>query len=151
MKRLSVLMACLLLGCQVGPKYERPAVEVPEAWKETAPRFAEDGRWWRIYGDPQLEATVDEALTGNADLLIAAARVAEARAVLGEANSFCWPSVSAQASASRQEVSTRTATFFSGIPREYAISRVRIDCIACNSLPSFSTFQRQWRIMCAHC
>ena len=38
---------------------------------------------------------VDEALKGNADLLIAAARVDEARALLGEANSFFWPSVDA--------------------------------------------------------
>ena len=40
---------------------------------------------------------VDEALAGNADLLIAAARVDEARALLGEANSFFWPRVDAQA------------------------------------------------------
>ena len=47
---------------------------------------------------------VDEALAGNTDLLIAAARVDEARALLGEANSFFWPSVDAQAGVSRQQV-----------------------------------------------
>ncbi len=127
MKRFSLLAACLLIGCTVGPKYEKPAVELPETWKETAPRFAEDGKWWRVYQDASLEAVVEEALSHNADLLIAAARVDEARALLGEANSFFWPSIDAQASASRQEVSTRTSTFFSGIPREYSNHRATLN------------------------
>ncbi|HET9349781.1 MAG TPA: TolC family protein, partial [Burkholderiales bacterium] len=127
MRRVFLSLVALLAGCTVGPKYEKPAVELPEAFRETAPRFAEDGRWWRIYQDSSLEAVVDEALANNADLLIAAARVDEARAVLDEANSFFWPSVSAQATASRQQVSTRTATFFSGIPREYNSHRATLN------------------------
>ena len=70
---------------------------------------------------------VDEALNGNADLLIAAARVDEARALLGEANSFFWPSVDAQAGVSRQQISTRTATSFPGIPREYSNHRATLN------------------------
>jgi outer membrane protein TolC len=132
MNKLWFALCVLLIGCSVGPKYEKPAVELPETWKETAPPHsypgAEDGKWWTIYQDATLEFTVEEALTYNADLLIAAARVDEARALLGEANSFFWPRVDAQASASRQEVSTRTATFFSGIPREYNSHRARSTC-----------------------
>jgi multidrug efflux system outer membrane protein len=127
MRTVFLWVVALLAGCTVGPKYEKPAVELPEAWKESAPRFAEDGRWWRIYADSQLEATIDEAMASNADLVVAAARVDEARAVLDEANSFFWPSVSAQATASRQQVSTRTATFFSGIPREYSSHRATLN------------------------
>jgi outer membrane protein TolC len=127
MRTVFLWVVALLAGCTVGPKYEKPAVELPEAWKEAAPRFAEDGRWWRIYADSQLEATIDEAMASNADLVVAAARVDEARAVLDEANSFFWPSVSAQATASRQQVSTRTATFFSGIPREYSSHRATLN------------------------
>ena len=126
MRKLSLLLV-VLAGCTVGPKYERPEVELPEAWKQTAPRYAEDGKWWRIYGDPDLERTVDEALKGNGDLLIAAARVDEARALLGEANSFFWPRVDVAAGASRQQVSTRTATSFPGIPREYNNHRATLN------------------------
>ena len=93
MNRIAVAACLLLAGCINPVKYERPAVELPEAWKEAAPRFAEDGRWWRIYDDTALDAVVDEALARNGDLLVAAARVDEARALLGEANSFFWPSV----------------------------------------------------------
>jgi multidrug efflux system outer membrane protein len=127
MKRLSLLASLVLAGCINQPKYDRPAVDLPQAWKESAPRFAEDGRWWRIYQDAELEKVVDEALKGNADLLVAAARVDEARALLGEANSFFWPSVNANAAVSRQQISTRTATSFPGIPREYSNHRATLN------------------------
>jgi multidrug efflux system outer membrane protein len=122
-----LIVAIVVAGCGVQPRYEKPAVELPEAWKETAPRFAEDGRWWRIYQDSSLEATVDEALANNADLLIAAARVDEARALLGEARSFFFPRVDANASAGRQQISQRTATSFPGIPREFSNYRATLD------------------------
>jgi len=123
--RISLVL--LLAGCAVQPKYERPAVELPESWKQTAPRFAEDGRWWRIYGDASLEAVVDEALKGNGDLLVAAARVDEARALLGEAESFFFPQVDAQGSASRQQISTRTAVAPPGVPREFSSYRATLN------------------------
>jgi len=124
----SAFLATLFLaGCIQPVKYERPAVELPDAWKETAPRFAEDGRWWRIYDDAALDAVVDEALSGNGDLLVAAARVDEARGLLGEANSLFWPSIDAQAAASRQQISTRTATAFPGIPTEYSNHRATLN------------------------
>jgi len=127
MRKICLLSFFVLLGCSVQPKYEKPAVEVPETWKQTAPRFAEDGRWWRIYEDSSLEATVDEALANNADLLIAAARVDEARALLGEARSFFFPRVDAEAGARRQQISQRTATSFPGIPREHSNYRATLN------------------------
>ncbi len=122
MNRFS-LIVLLIAGCSVQPKYERPAVELPEAWKQTAPRFAQDGRWWRIYEDEVLAAFVEEGLKNNPDLRIAAARVDEARALAAEARSFLLPTVDAQGSASRQQLSTRTAVAPPGVPREYSSYR----------------------------
>src|SRR3954465_234691 len=127
MARLALAACLLVAGCIQPVKYERPAVELPEAWKEAAPRFVEDGRWWRIYDDAALDALVEEALSRNGDLLVAAARVDEARALLGEANSFFWPEVGAQASARRQQISTRTATSFPGIPTQYTNNRATLN------------------------
>jgi multidrug efflux system outer membrane protein len=129
--RAQVLVLVFLVGCSAQPKYERPAVELPEQWKgvdaSTAPRFAEDGRWWRIYQDVQLEKTVEEALAGNADLLVAAARVDEARALLGEARSFFSPRVDATASVARDRISQRNATSFPGVPREFSSHRAALE------------------------
>jgi multidrug efflux system outer membrane protein len=127
MSRFFCIIFLLLAGCVSPVNYERPPVELPEAWKESAPRYAEDGRWWRIYQDPDLDKVVDEALLGNADLLVALARVDEARGLLGEANSFFFPRVDAQGTVSRQQVSTRTATAFPGIPREYSNHRATLN------------------------
>jgi multidrug efflux system outer membrane protein len=127
MLRFLAISPLLLAGCVTPVHYERPPVELPAAWKESAPRFDEDGRWWRIYGDGDLDKTIDEALGANADLLIAAARVDEARGLLGEANSFFWPSVDARFATSRQEISTRTATAFPGIPRQYNNHRATLN------------------------
>jgi multidrug efflux system outer membrane protein len=123
MSRSLAVVLLLLSGCAVPVAYERPAVVLPEAWKESAPRYTEDGRWWRIYQDAELERVVDEAIAGNADLVIALARVDEARALLGEARSFLWPSLDAQGSASRQQISTETATSPPGIPRQFTTYR----------------------------
>ena len=127
MRRLLSISLLALTGCVAPVKYERPPVELPAAWKESAPRFDQDGRWWRIYADGELDKTIDEALGANADLLIAAARVDEARGLLGEANSFFWPSVDARVVSSRQEISTRTATAFPGIPRQYNDHRATLN------------------------
>src|SRR5256712_3548217 len=120
-------LVLLLAACSTQPPYERPQVELPAAWKEAAPRLAEDGRWWRIYRDQELDKVIDEAFAGNADLVIAAARVDEARALVAEAESFFFPRVDAQASGSRQQISTRTATSFPGIPRQYSDYRATLN------------------------
>jgi multidrug efflux system outer membrane protein len=122
MKRF-LLLVIFLGGCSVQPKYEKPEVELPAAWPETAPRFAEDGRWWRIYEDAELEWTIDEALAANGDLLIAAARVDEARALLAESRSFFWPRIDAVGSVGRQRTSERTAFSPPGIPNEFTTYR----------------------------
>src|SRR5688572_3880556 len=124
MKRL--LLLAFVAGCSVQPRYETPAVELPEAWQETAPRFAEDGRWWSIYEDAQLDKAIEEALAANGDLLVAAARVDEARALLAESRSFFWPRIDAVGSASRQRTSERTALSPPGIPNEFSTYRAAL-------------------------
>ena len=113
-----VLLALLLAGCATQPDYQRPTVELPQAWKESAPRFAVDGRWWRIYGDPTLDKLVDEALANNADIALAVARVDEARAQVGVAESYLYPRLDATLDRSRSLNSTATGLFPTNIPRE---------------------------------
>jgi multidrug efflux system outer membrane protein len=117
MNRFIVLVA-VLAGCAVQPDYKRPAVELPEAWKQSAPRAAADGRWWKVYRDPALERLVDEALAHNSDLSLAVARVDEARALLGIAQSRLLPSVDATFDRSRSLSSAATGMLPPNVPRE---------------------------------
>ena len=127
MKKFALLCLVLLSACATGSAQQRPAPELPTAWTESAPRFAEDGRWWRIYEDPLLDNLVDESLAGNADLVIAAARVDEARALVGEAQAGFFPTLDARGGATRQQNSQRTATFFPGIPTRYSDYRATLN------------------------
>src|SRR3981081_4103464 len=59
MRRLALLCVALLGACATGNSGQKPPpAELPAAWKESAPRFAEDGRWWRIYDDAVLDSLV---------------------------------------------------------------------------------------------
>ena len=124
---LSSSLLALVAACGGAPKFERPPVELPQAWKETAPREVEDGRWWRLYNDASLNALVEEGIAGNADLAVAAARIDEARAVLAEIQGGFYPTLDARAGASRQRVSQRTATAFPGIPTQYSDYRATLN------------------------
>jgi multidrug efflux system outer membrane protein len=115
----TILLSTLLAGCSTVAPYQKPALDLPEQWQDSAPRPAPREAWWKIYDDPALDTLVEEAFRSNADLVVAAARVDEARAVLGEASSFFWPRIDAQGGASRTEVSRRTATAFPGFPRQF--------------------------------
>jgi multidrug efflux system outer membrane protein len=127
MRNLALLLVLFVVACSSTKPYQRPPVDLPAAWKESAPRYAEDGRWWMIYGDPALETLVEEALKGNADLLVAAARVDEARGVLGETRAAQLPTVDGRLSSTRQHNSANTAFSPPGAPREFSTQRATLN------------------------
>jgi multidrug efflux system outer membrane protein len=127
--------AAVVAGCAVTPDYQRPAVELPAAWKESAPAAwpgstqasMADGRWWRVYADPALERLVDEALARNTDIALAAARVDEARALVRESEAARMPTVEANAGANRSRASAATGLRPPGLPQERSNYRVTLD------------------------
>jgi NodT family efflux transporter outer membrane factor (OMF) lipoprotein len=54
-----------------------------------APAIADS--WWTAFGDPQLDALVDQALAGSPTLQIALARMREAQAQLSVSRAATWP------------------------------------------------------------
>src|SRR5712691_13543284 len=86
---------------------------------------AVDAGWWKVYGDPVLERLVDEALAHNANVMLAIARVVEARAALSATSADQRPQVSASANRSRTRVSQRGPTPLpQGVNREFNDTRV---------------------------
>ena len=57
--------------------------------------------WWKAYGDPQLDALVDDALKGNPTIALAEARVRKADAFAREAGAAQSPRVTANAAVTR--------------------------------------------------
>ena len=100
MKRLIpiLLAGTALAGCAVGPRYQAPVTPAngsgPFASAPSGPTSAEASSptWWRLYDDPVLDHLVEQALTENSDLKAAAANLAYAEALVGEARSNQLPS-----------------------------------------------------------
>ncbi|MBS0579821.1 MAG: efflux transporter outer membrane subunit [Proteobacteria bacterium] len=59
-------------------------------------------QWWRSYGDPQLNALIDEALAGSPSLEIAQARLRAAQAQAEAAGAARWPSAVVNGEVTRQ-------------------------------------------------
>ena len=139
MKRIiaTSLATLALAGCMVGPNYRSPAPEAPAQTpflSAQSPAFTQDqppGRWWSLFADPVLDRLVEQALSNNTDLRIAAANLSRARAVLRETRSGLFPSATANASAtySRQSgdqlgfqgVATQGDSYDAGIDASYQI------------------------------
>ena len=89
-------LAAALAGC-AGPRADAPiaaAVAPPPAWRTAlGPGEPIQADWWSAFGDPQLTALVERALTSNTDIAIAAARVEEARSQLDLARAQLAPQI----------------------------------------------------------
>jgi outer membrane protein, multidrug efflux system len=102
-----VVAAALLGGCMLGPNYKRPVVAEPGTFRGQATAEAEslaDAPWWDVFQDPILKYLIQQALHANYDVRIAAARVQEARALLGVARSDLYPSLDYGVGAARGNV-----------------------------------------------
>jgi multidrug efflux system outer membrane protein len=99
----------LLTGCMVGPKYKRPAVNVPPDYRAPEPQQAAaasslgNEQWWQVYQDPVLTQLIHTAVAQNYDVRIAAARVLEAQAQVGITRANQLPSASVGADVFSQQ------------------------------------------------
>jgi multidrug efflux system outer membrane protein len=107
-------------GCVQGPDYARPAVAVPDEFRFQAATGSFEGDtevWWDAFGDPTLNAMVDEALANNRDLRIASARVDEAAAIVSGTRAQGLPQVGYAVQGSRQRTSDPGSEPFVGNTR----------------------------------
>src|SRR5690606_30986875 len=108
-KLLPVLLFAALAGCSLAPKYERPAAPIPavfpnaeavgaHAESQSGAKVADSAiahsanlGWKEFFADPRLRDLIGLALDNNRDMRIALARVEEARAQYGIADSERLP------------------------------------------------------------
>jgi NodT family efflux transporter outer membrane factor (OMF) lipoprotein len=123
--------AILIGGCTVGPKYHTPTADTPQAFKELTPanypstdgwKVAQPkddalrGKWWEIFNDPQLNTLEDQVNVSNQNIAAAAASFFSARALVKEARSQYFPTVTTNPSImnNRQSASLRTTVATGG-------------------------------------
>lgn len=103
-KILIALPLFALCACSVGPNYVRPVTPVQARWNveyRSAANLA-NTQWWRQFGDPVLDGLIEEAVRGNLDLKVAAARVDQYLGVLDTTRSQYFPQISALYTGTRQ-------------------------------------------------
>ena len=111
---VSALLAFSLLasaGCAQLPRLDPPPAikgveQLGSSNSFSAPDAAWPGDgWWRAYGDPQLDALIEEALRDSPDLDLAQARLHAAMAQVQGAHATRMPEVTGNASLTEQKQS----------------------------------------------
>ncbi|MGO9318030.1 MAG: efflux transporter outer membrane subunit [Terracidiphilus sp.] len=109
-----------LIGCGVGPKYVRPPVQSAPAYKEL-PQPADStsnlwrtaqpsdaasrGKWWKAFNDPQLDELEEKASTSNQQIAAAADNFLIARALVRQARSQYFPTLTTNPNVIRERPS----------------------------------------------
>lgn len=114
------VLGCTLAGCVVGPNFVKPKPSVPAQWSPTAVANGTEGAarvtseraqtvaWWSTFNDATLTSLVRQSAAQNLDIKQAVLRIEEAQAQAAVVAGGLWPDVSANASWTRQRLSTST-------------------------------------------
>ena len=110
--------ALLVTGCRVGPVYHKPPAMVqapPAEYKESPAQHPESnawqvaqpqdamlhGKWWEIYGDPDLNALEDKLNVDNQTIRQSFENFMAARTLIAQARAQLYPTLTAAPSATR--------------------------------------------------
>jgi len=112
----------VLSGCRIGPKYTPPAgpaVTAPnykestinfhdtEGWKVASPKDAMiRGKWWEVFNEPELNTLEEQLDVNNQNIQVSFQNFMAARAVIAEARSQYWPTVTFAPSWNRARTSS---------------------------------------------
>ena len=130
--RLALCLA-LLVGsaCRVGPPYQRPTAPAPPALKEMAGNDdwkmatpSDDlpkGRWWEIFGDPQLNALEELVTIDNQNLKQADAQFRQARAFVAAARANGRPTIGVTPAITQSDVGSNSGRGAGGTSQTFAV------------------------------
>jgi NodT family efflux transporter outer membrane factor (OMF) lipoprotein len=109
-----------LTGCSIGPEYARPPVQSAPAYKEL-PQPADSasnlwrtaqpsdaasrGKWWKAFNDPQLDELEEKANASNQQIAAATDNFLAARALVRQARSQYFPTLTTNPSVIRERPS----------------------------------------------
>ena len=125
-------LLALVSGCRVGPPYHAPTPPAATApnykespvnfqdtggWKVASPQDATiRGNWWEVFNEPELNALEEQLNVNNENLKESFQNYMSARAVIAEARSLYWPTITTSPSwnrsrnSSNQRVSSTATT-----------------------------------------
>ena len=121
--KISLLASLLCAGCTIGPRYQRPVAQTPQALKEMAGndqwKMATPsdgllkGKWWEIFGDPELNRLEELVNVNNQNVKQAEAQFRQARAQVLAAHANYYPSIGSNPSISQSHIEGKNSHSFS--------------------------------------
>jgi NodT family efflux transporter outer membrane factor (OMF) lipoprotein len=114
--------ATLVAACSLAPRYRTPATAPPapvykelDGWKLAAPADnAPRGPWWQMFHEDELDSLEARVSAANQNLKAALARLDEASAQTRFARAGFFPTLTANASATRERLSANAPEFPAG-------------------------------------
>ncbi len=109
---IALFAGALLGGCMMGPDYQRPAIDAPQAFRYEPKEAADTANteWWKQFNDPVLDSLITEALAHNLNVKVAAANVEQAAGVLTQTRSALFPQIGYDGTAGRARTTEASAT-----------------------------------------
>ena len=101
-------------GCSHPTGQLRPSVDMPDAFSRSGTQSLSQ-QWWRAFGDDELDALIDEALTGNFDLRVAWDRLVQAQAIARRTDASLLPQADLAAGARRSRQETGATASYSSL------------------------------------
>jgi NodT family efflux transporter outer membrane factor (OMF) lipoprotein len=119
MKQLSkwLLIGVLALstgGCSHPTRELRPSVDMPEAFSRSGTQSLSQ-QWWQAFGDDELDALIDKALTDTFDLRAAWDRLVQAQAIARKTDASLLPQADLAAGARRSRQETADTVSYSSL------------------------------------
>ncbi|MBU2551362.1 MAG: efflux transporter outer membrane subunit [Proteobacteria bacterium] len=108
------MVLVVLSGCaRVGPDYRRPdpVVPIPSSFEQAGSSRSTGSstdRWWEDFGNPELNRLVDDVLSNNLDMKLAAARILEIQGQFRRTRADRFPSLGYQATRKQQHQTVET-------------------------------------------
>lgn len=117
---LSIIVLAIS-GCMVGPDYVKPQTVHPASFKEaTGWKVAEPKdnvireKWWQLFNDSELNALEDQVEISNQNIVAVKARFRQAQALVASSRAAYLPTISANASKTRNQPSGTSTNTVNG-------------------------------------
>jgi outer membrane protein, multidrug efflux system len=115
----TIFFSLALSACSLAPEFQRPQMALPAGWSSVAgvgtTAQQRTSAFWQELGSEELNRVIEVALAQNLDLEAALYRIEQARAQAKVAGSALYPSVDANAGASRNYLDSGNTTAARGL------------------------------------
>jgi NodT family efflux transporter outer membrane factor (OMF) lipoprotein len=130
--KIAALSSLVCAGCSIGPKYRTPVVaQTPVAYKEfagndqwkmaTPSDTLMKGKWWEIFGDPQLNKLEELIDINNQNVKQAEAQFRQARALVAANHANYYPTIGSTPSITQSDVGKTSGRGLSGTSQTFSL------------------------------